>query len=147
MRLVPGLRLDERRRFGGYGGLLAPTRFADESGRLYAGEAAGLQDAEWGFGMMTAMRSGVLAANSILDGQDYATRASCEFAGSRDAGLVNRAMWDKLPQRLLDRALRFEAGKARPAGSTPDALGAKPGQVIAGPTPARRLCRPAPRYR
>lgn len=112
MRLVPGLRLDEPRRFGGYGGLLTPTRFADESGRLYAGEAAGLQDAEWGFGMMTAMRSGVLAANSILDGQDYATRASREFAGSRDAGLVNRAMWDKLPQRLLDRGLRFEAGRA-----------------------------------
>ena len=112
MRLVPGLRLNQPRRFGGYGGLLTPTRFTDESGRLYVGEAAGLQDAEWGFGMMTAMRSGVLAANSILDGQDYAALASREFAGSRDAGLVNRAMWDKLPQRLLDRGLRFEAGRA-----------------------------------
>lgn len=116
MDLVPGLRLDAPRRFGGYGGLLTPTRFADESGRLDAGEAAGLQDAEWGFGMMTAMRSGVLAANSLLDAQEYAAVASREFNGARAAGLVNRAMWDKLPQWLLDRALRFETERGDLSG-------------------------------
>lgn len=114
-RLVPGLRLDEARRFGGYGGLLTHTRYSDESGRLYVGEAAGLQDAEWGFGMMTAMRSGVLAANSLLtsqdDGQDYGTAARREFDRAHAAGLVNRATWEKLPRRLLDRAVRFEAGR------------------------------------
>lgn len=45
-RLVPGLRLEGDRRFGGHGALLARTRYGDESGLLYAGGAAGLQDAE-----------------------------------------------------------------------------------------------------
>jgi len=110
-RLVPGLRLEEPRRFGGYGGLLTRTRYSDESGRLYVGEAAGLQDAEWGFGMVTAMRSGVLAANSLLAGRDYATLARREFEPTRAAGLVNRAVWEELPQRLLDAAVHFEAGR------------------------------------
>lgn len=112
MRLVPGLRLDHARRFGGYGGLLRRTRYSDESGRLYAGEAAGLQDAEWGFGMVTAMRSGVLAANSLLDGREYADRARREFEPARAAGLVNRTTWERLPPRLMDAALRFQAGRA-----------------------------------
>ena len=110
-RLVPGLRLERARRFGGYGGLLTRTRFVDEQGRLYAGEAAGLQDAEWGFGMMTAMRSGVLAAHSLLTGEGYARLAQDEFDAARAAGVVNRAMWERLPRRAIDRALRFEAGR------------------------------------
>ncbi len=111
MRLVPGLRLDDARRFGGYGALLGRTRYSDESGRLYAGEAAGLQDAEWGFGMVTAMRSGVLAADSLINGREYAERARHDFDAARAAGLVNRAVWERSPRRLMDGALRFEAGR------------------------------------
>lgn len=109
--LVPGLELEGAHRFGGYGGLLTRTRYVDESGRLYAGEAAGLQDAEWGFGMMTAIRSGVLAATSLIDGEDYAERARREFDPSRATGVVNRAAFERMPQRLFDAALRFEAGR------------------------------------
>jgi len=106
-RLVPGLRLHDARPFGGYGGVFASTRYMNESGRLYVGEAAGLQDAEWGFGILTAVRSGVLAATSLLDGTDYAAQARDEFDPPRAAGFVNRAVFDAMPQWLADPVLRF----------------------------------------
>lgn len=108
-QLVPGLRLDGARRFGGYGSLLGRTRLIDDQGRLYVGEAAGLQDAEWGFGMMTAIPSGVLAAGSVLAGADYAALAAEEFAGMRAASLVNRTVWERLPRGWVDRAVRHKA--------------------------------------
>lgn len=36
--------------------------FGDEAGVILAGEVAGLQDPEWGFGMLYATESGALAA-------------------------------------------------------------------------------------
>ena len=115
-QLVPGVCLDGARPFGGYGGLLAHTRYADAAGRLYAGEAAGLQDPEWGFGMMTAIRSGVLAAHSLLNHTDYAAHARREFDPPRAAGLVNRAMFEAMPQWLVDPIFRFETGRPGLAG-------------------------------
>jgi len=111
-RLVSGLHLCEARPFGGYGGVLAAARYTDEAGRLYAGEAAGLQDPEWGFGMLTAMRSGVLAARSLLAGADYAARARRAFDPPRDAAFVNRAVFETVPPWLVDRLLPFAAGRA-----------------------------------
>lgn len=61
--------------FGGYGAVLGNPRYTDPSGRLYVGESAGPQDAEWGFGILTALRSGALAARSALGGTDYAAQA------------------------------------------------------------------------
>lgn len=61
---------------------------------LRVGEAAGLQDFLWGFGIRMAIRSGVLAARSILEGVDYADTAEREFAGLRRAGIVNRFLWE-----------------------------------------------------
>ncbi|MFZ5850088.1 MAG: NAD(P)/FAD-dependent oxidoreductase [Actinomycetota bacterium] len=110
-RLVPGLRLDRARPFGGYGGVLPHTRYIDESGRLYVGESAGLQDPEWGFGMVSAIRSGVLAASSLLHGTDYATQAGRAFDAPRATGFVNRAVFEILPRRLFDPIFRFEAGR------------------------------------
>lgn len=105
-RLVPGLDLRDPRPFGGYGAIFASTRYTDAPGRLYAGEAAGLQDAEWGFGMVTALQSGVLAARCLLNGTVYADRAHRQFDQRRAAGLVNRAMFDTLPRWLDDAILR-----------------------------------------
>lgn len=108
-RLVPALDLDQARPFGGYGAVLTPPRYTDRAGRMYVGEAAGLQDAEWGFGIVTALRSGVLAARSVLDGTDFAVRAHLEFDAARATGVLNRAVLDRLPARLYDPAVRFEA--------------------------------------
>jgi flavin-dependent dehydrogenase len=109
--LVPQLRLTDVRAFGGYGNVLGPARYTDAAGRLYVGEAAGLQDAEWGFGMGFAVASGALAAASILDGGDYAQRARQRFDSVLRAGLANRALFEALPPRIVDPLLRWEASR------------------------------------
>ena len=108
-RLLPELRLVDVRPFGGDGAVLARPRYTDPGGRLFVGDAAGLQDAEWGFGLVTALRSGVLAARSILNGTDYPAQAHEEFDAVRAAGVANRAMFETLPTWLHDLALRSEA--------------------------------------
>ncbi|HEX6302103.1 MAG TPA: hypothetical protein VF148_16745 [Acidimicrobiia bacterium] len=57
-RIVGDLDTGSGRSLSGYGSVFGDTRFIDEAGRLFVGEAAGLQDPEWGFGMWYAMESG-----------------------------------------------------------------------------------------
>lgn len=96
--------------FGGVGGFLLENRFVEE-GRLRVGEAAGLQDLLWGFGMKSAVVSGYLAARSMIDGTDYARAAQARFAGRQQASLVNRYLWERFTGhdysaflRRIDRA-------------------------------------------
>jgi flavin-dependent dehydrogenase len=67
-----------------------------EGGRLYAGEAAGVQDLLWGFGVRNVITSGYLAARSIIEGADYAELSRRTFAGKLQASVVNRYLWEKL---------------------------------------------------
>lgn len=62
---------------------------------IYVGEAAGLQDFLWGFGMKSAVISGYLAARSIIDGEDYENAAKNYFNGKLKASLVNRYLWER----------------------------------------------------
>lgn len=71
-----------------------PTLRVD--GALCAGEAAGLQDFLWGFGIRTAVRSGQLAAQCLLDGTDYGEAATARFGDSLKASVVNRFVWEAL---------------------------------------------------
>lgn len=78
------------------------------SGRtLVVGEAAGLQDFLWGFGIRAALRSGVLAARALLDAPASApagasSEAAVAYTAAADAafgpflrgGVVNRALWE-----------------------------------------------------
>lgn len=67
---------------------------------LLVGEAAGLQDFLWGFGIRSALRSGVLAARALLDGANpaerYARDAVARFVPLVRSGVVNRALWEVL---------------------------------------------------
>jgi len=65
-----GLRMRNARPFGGFGNVRLPQS-AVQGGHLVAGEQAGFQDALAGFGIRYALRSGVLAARSLLEGRDY----------------------------------------------------------------------------
>jgi flavin-dependent dehydrogenase len=56
--------------FGGSASVLIP-KSAFVGGKYYVGEAAGFQDPYMGFGIAYAMRSGHLAAQCILRGEDY----------------------------------------------------------------------------
>jgi flavin-dependent dehydrogenase len=61
---------------------------------LYVGEAAGIQDLMWGFGIKTAVESGYLAAQSIIHKKDFATVAQQKFGSKLKATLVDRFIWE-----------------------------------------------------
>lgn len=111
-RLVPGLNLDNARPFSGYGSVFGAARYRDKADRLYVGEAAGLQDPEWGFGMWYAMESGALAAQSLLEGFDYPTAARTRFESQREAALFNRLLYERLPDPLVGPLLRRGAASS-----------------------------------
>ena len=66
---------------------------------LYVGEAAGLQDFLWGFGMRYAVASGYLAAQSIINNEDCEKRAKEYFRNKLKASVVNRYLWEKAISR------------------------------------------------
>src|SRR3989475_10210579 len=100
------------RRFGGAGGFDVPQT-GGRGDLLFVGEAAGFQDALWGFGMRYAMLSGTLAARSLVSGrlEDYDRLWEKRLGGLLRTGVVNRYMSGKLgargdraPPRARDRA-------------------------------------------
>jgi flavin-dependent dehydrogenase len=78
--------------FGGIGNYFRLGR-SRLGGVLYAGEAAGFQDALWGFGMRYAFQSGVLAARSLLGEGDYYGACREAFGSYLRAGVLNRVLW------------------------------------------------------
>jgi len=63
-------------------------------GRLYVGEAAGIQDLLWGFGIRSAITSGFLAAKAFIHNKDYGELAKSEFKNKLKSGIVNRFLWE-----------------------------------------------------
>jgi len=113
-KLVPSLRSDlsDARPFSGNGSVFPSPRFTDEAGHLFVGEAAGLQDPEWGFGLRYAMESGHLAARSIIDDFDYGVAAENAFATRLRTAFANRLMFEALPEALLPFILRRGAASS-----------------------------------
>ena len=95
-------------RFGGTGQFRL-TRSACSGGVLLAGEAAGFQDALWGFGIRYALLSGCLAARALLSGADYDRLWKRRFGGLQRTSVVNRYFFARMGHpgyRWLMRALR-----------------------------------------
>lgn len=88
------LDLKEISNMGGVGAFSSGNVFK-RGKSLYVGEAAGLQDFLWGFGIKTAVTSGYLAAKSIIDGKDYQKCAEKFFEDKLKAGMVNRYLWER----------------------------------------------------
>lgn len=88
------LDINNPRPDGGIGSFSNRNRFQYED-RLYVGEAAGLQDFLWGFGIRTAITSGFLAARSIIDNGDYEIAVRKCFEKKLKAGVVNRFLWER----------------------------------------------------
>lgn len=104
--LVPGLDLGGAESFSGFGTVFGDARFTDEAGRLFVGEAAGLQDPEWGFGMWYAVESGALAARSLLEGFDFDAAGRQRFEPRRQAAFFNRLLYERLPVPVVASLLR-----------------------------------------
>jgi flavin-dependent dehydrogenase len=63
--------------------------------RLCVGEAAGIQDLTAGFGIKSALISGFLAAESIVNNLNYEKIAKDYFEDKLKASMVNRFLWEK----------------------------------------------------
>ena len=90
-----GLKMQSPRRFGG-AGQFRLTRSACSGGVLLAGEAAGFQDALWGFGIRYALLSGCLAARALLSGADYDRLWKKRFGGLQRSSVVNRYFFARM---------------------------------------------------
>lgn len=106
-----GVRLREARPFGGFGNMAAEPIL--RRGRiLHAGEAAGLQDALFGFGMRHALASGHLAGDAIATGElnRYEVAGRRRFAPALRAGTVNRFLYERAGARgyrtMVERVCR-----------------------------------------
>lgn len=112
-----GLTMRNERRFGGYANFRLPVTAVQGRGRLVLGEQAGFQDALAGFGMRYAIRSGILAARSIIEGADYTTQWRQELLPLLKAGIVNRFLFNSVGERGWQWVLanRFQRGDARNA--------------------------------
>lgn len=84
------------------------------NGAKYAGEAAGLQDFLFGLGMRPAMESGLLAARSILNGEDYTALVHARFGQNLRRGLAHRFLYERMGNASLRRVVRaFSRGDYR----------------------------------
>lgn len=108
-----GLEMRNPRPFGGFANFRLP-RAAMQDGRPVVGEQAGFQDALAGFGMRYALRSGLLAARSILDRTDYTALWRRALLPLLRAGIVNRFIFNSIGPRgravVLRRLSRGDAG-------------------------------------
>ena len=92
-RLV-ALEMENPRPVGGMGSFTARPLYRRGQG-VCVGEAAGLQDLLWGFGMRSAITSGFLAAVSIIENSSYEAAAAKFFHHRLRASVVNRFFWER----------------------------------------------------
>jgi flavin-dependent dehydrogenase len=93
-----GLEMRDPRPFGGFANFRLP-RTAVQGGHPVIGEQAGFQDALAGFGMRYALRSGILAAHSLIEGVDYTVLWRRDLQPLLRAGVSNRFIFSILGDR------------------------------------------------
>ncbi len=86
--------MQSARPIGGIGSF-SYERFTTNDGVCRTGEAAGLQDLLFGFGIRNAIVSGAIAAQSLLRGQDHFSAVQLRFDESMRHGLTGRRLWDR----------------------------------------------------
>lgn len=100
-----GLEMRDPAPFGGFANFRLP-RTAMQGGHLVIGEQAGFQDALAGFGMRYALRSGILAARSLIEGTDYTALWRRELLPLLKTGTSNRFIFNTIGERGWRWALR-----------------------------------------
>ncbi len=89
-----GITVRNPRPVGGLGHVRADGDWLDGSASR-VGEAAGLQDFLWGFGIRLAMQSGALAARALMQTADYRALAQAKFGPTLRIGATNRWLWER----------------------------------------------------
>jgi len=100
-----GLEMRDPKPFGGFANFHLP-RSAVQGGHLIVGEQAGFQDALAGFGIRYALRSGILAARSLIEGTDYTALWRRELLPLLRTGTSNRFIFNMVGERGWRWALR-----------------------------------------
>ena len=120
--------------WGGYA-CFTLQRSGHRGGTLYAGEAAGIQDALFGFGIRSSLLSGALAGAALAPPRDAAhARVASQPCRLRTHGL--RAAGLPAPDALVRRrtaraALRIRRLAAAPPGGAAGAVAGRPPAVVA----------------
>jgi len=110
MMRVVNIEINEPKEFGGYGNFVLNNISRGNSNVLLVGEAAGFQDALWGFGLRYAMLSGYLAAKSILSGASYSQLCEVEIRPLMETSLANRWLFAHLGNFGYGRILNYLKG-------------------------------------
>lgn len=100
-----GLRFNNKEKFTGYVDFSLKKKLV-QNGKLYVGEAAGLQDYFLGFGIYFALRSGYLAAKSIDKGLDYSKICKQDLYGFLKASAGNRFLFELLGPQMYNDLIR-----------------------------------------
>jgi len=100
-----GLEMRNPQPHGGAGNFRIPSS-AYSGQHPVAGEQAGFQDTLWGFGIRFAIHSGILAARSLMDGENYDVRWRDALNPVLRAAVVNRAVYGALGNAGYRRFLR-----------------------------------------
>ncbi len=93
-----GLVMRKPRSFGGFANFRLP-RTGVQGGHPVIGEQAGFQDALAGFGMRYAIRSGVLAARSLIEGVDYTRLWRKDLLPRLRTSVSNRFLFNRIGDR------------------------------------------------
>lgn len=104
-----GIKASNAKFFGGAGNFLSQSS-GPRGAVLEAGEAAGFQDALWGFGLRYAVLSGALAARALLEGLDYELLWKSRLGGAMRSSLVNRFLLERSGDRGCSHVLRRVSG-------------------------------------
>ena len=88
------LEIKNQRNVGGIGSFLLKRKLQEDN-KLLTGEAAGMQDLLWGFGMRYALVSGFFAAKSIIEGKSYKKLIKKRFSDYLKASVINRYYAEK----------------------------------------------------
>ena len=94
------------KRVGGKGDFSLPDKYFHD-GRYYVGEAGGLQDFMWGFGMRYAITSGVLAAKSILGEGDYEFEVRKNLVPLIKISATNRFLMNRIGDNGFKMVARY----------------------------------------
>jgi len=111
-RLV-GLEMENAQAHGGSGNFHIPVS-AYSGLHPVVGEQAGFQDTLWGFGMRLAISSGVLAAQSLLHGENYDRLWQRQLKPYMETSVVNRALYGLLGNGGYAWFLRWITSHAKP---------------------------------
>ncbi len=108
---LAGLEMKNPVAHGGAGNFRIP-RSGYSGHHPLVGEQAGFQDTLWGFGIRLAITSGVLAAQSLLSGDNYDDLWQRELRPQMQTAVVNRALYGLLGNHGYRWFLRRMTGKA-----------------------------------